>query len=129
MASVRKQQGVNVNIFDRLDAGPGWSDEERMLLDSVRSLANERLMPRAAEYDRSAEFPWDNVRDINALGLNAMFIPEEYGGAPLSYPCYLACVREISKACAATGIIWATCRSRKDPANTAAVRARRTLRA
>src|SRR5262249_52976864 len=42
------------------------------------------------------------------LGLNAMFVPEAYGGAGLSYPAYIACVREISKACASTGIIWAT---------------------
>lgn len=97
-----------MNIFDRLDTNQNWNDEERMLLDSVQTLANEKLAPRAADYDRSAEFPWDNVRDINGLGLNAMFIPEEYGGAPLSYRSYLACVREISKACASTGIIWAT---------------------
>jgi acyl-CoA dehydrogenase len=37
-----------------------------------------------------------------------MFVPEAYGGAQLSYSAYLACVREISKACASTGIIWAT---------------------
>jgi len=37
-----------------------------------------------------------------------MFVPEAYGGAPLSYAAYLACVREISAACASTGIIWAT---------------------
>jgi acyl-CoA dehydrogenase len=37
-----------------------------------------------------------------------MFIPETYGGAALSYCVYLACVREISKACASTGVIWAT---------------------
>lgn len=97
-----------MNILDRLDASPGWSEEERMLLDSVQALATEKLAPRAAEYDRSAEFPWENIQAINELGLNAMFIPEEYGGAPLSYCAYLACVREISKACAATGIIWAT---------------------
>ena len=41
-------------------------------------------------------------------GLNAMFVPEAYGGAQLSYACYLACVREIAQACASTGIIWAT---------------------
>ena len=66
------------------------------------------IAPRAAELDHSGEFPWDNVRDINALGLNMMFVPEAYGGMPLSYLCYLACVREISKACASTGIVWAT---------------------
>lgn len=97
-----------MKIFDRLDNGLALADEEQMLLESVKSLCNDALAPRAAEYDRTAEFPWDNVRDINALGLNAMFIPEAYGGAELSYKAYLACVREISKACASTGIIWAT---------------------
>lgn len=97
-----------MTMFDRLDTSLSLSSEERMLLDSVNALAREKLAPRAEVYDRSGEFPWNNVRDINALGLNAMFVPEEYGGSPLSYQCYLACVREISKACASTGIIWAT---------------------
>lgn len=97
-----------MNVLNRLDADQNWSPEESMLLDSVRQLARERIAPRAAHYDKTAEFPWENVEAINALGLNAMFIPEEYGGAPLSYACYLACVREISQACASTGIIWAT---------------------
>src|SRR5580692_4852239 len=95
-------------LFDRLDALPPLSDEERQLLDSVRALARDEIAPRAAAYDRSGEFPWDNVNAINALGLNAMFVPEAYGGAGLSYAAYLACVREISAACASTGIIWAT---------------------
>ena len=97
-----------MNVLTRLDAAQNWNQEESMLLDSVRQLAREKIAPRAAAYDKSGEFPWDNVQEINALGLNAMFIPEEYGGAPLSYACYLACVRELSQACASTGIIWAT---------------------
>ncbi|HET7157733.1 MAG TPA: acyl-CoA dehydrogenase family protein, partial [Burkholderiales bacterium] len=97
-----------MNVFDRIDASVEFADEERMLLASVRELARERIAPRAAEYDRTGEFPWDNVHAINALGLNAMFIPEAYGGAPVSYAAYLECVREISKACASTGVIWAT---------------------
>jgi alkylation response protein AidB-like acyl-CoA dehydrogenase len=95
-------------LFDRLDALPPLSAEERQLLDSVRALARDQIAPRAAGYDRSGEFPWDNIHAINALGLNAMFVPEAYGGAGLSYAAYLACVREISAACASTGIIWAT---------------------
>src|SRR5436190_22965947 len=95
-------------VLARLDAMPPLSAEERQLLDSVRALARDEIMPRAAEYDRSGEFPWENVRAINALGLNAMFVPEAYGGAGLSYSAYLACVREISAGCASTGIIWAT---------------------
>ena len=97
-----------MKLFDRIDAVPALSAEEMQILQSVRTLARERVMPRAADYDRSGRFPWDNINDINALGLNAMFVPEAYGGAELSYAAYLACVRELSQACASTGIIWAT---------------------
>ena len=97
-----------MKVFDRLDSIPALSPEEVQLLDSVKSLARNQIAPRAEHYDRTGEFPWENVRAINALGLNAVFVPEAYGGAGLGYAAYLACVREISKACAATGIIWAT---------------------
>lgn len=97
-----------MTVFERLDAGLPWSDEERMIIDSMRTLARDCIAPRAAHYDRTAEFPRDNVEAINALGLNSMFIPEAYGGAPLSYAAYIECVRELSKACASTGVIWAT---------------------
>jgi len=97
-----------MKLFARLDEIPALAPEERQLLASVKALARDQIAPRAAAYDRSGEFPWDNVRAINELGLNAMFVPEAYGGAGLSYPAYIACVREISKACASTGIIWAT---------------------
>jgi len=97
-----------MRVFERLDAGLALGEDERLLLESVRTLAREKIAPRAEHYDRSAEFPWDNVQAINQLGLNAMFVPEAYGGAPLSYAAYLACVRELSAACASTGIVWAT---------------------
>ncbi|WP_423195702.1 Acyl-CoA dehydrogenase protein FadFx [Cupriavidus sp. H19C3] len=97
-----------MNLLQRIDARLPLSTEERMLLDSVKSLCATRIAPRAADYDRLGVFPWDNVRAINELGLNAMFIPEAHDGMPLSFVAYLACVREIAKACASTGIIWAT---------------------
>jgi acyl-CoA dehydrogenase len=97
-----------LTLLDRLDASLGLNDDGMMLLDSVRTLAASEIAPRAEHYDRTKEFPWDNVAAINALGLNTMFLPEQYGGFPLPYLCYLACVREISAACASTGIIWAT---------------------
>ena len=97
-----------MNVLERLDDRLKLAQEERMLLDSVRQLSREKIAPRAEHYDRDGTFPWENVHAINALGLNAMFVPEAYGGAPLSFNAYLACVREISQACASTGIIWAT---------------------
>jgi acyl-CoA dehydrogenase len=97
-----------MKVCDRLEELLPLSAEERLLLESVKALAREQIAPRAARYDRSGEFPAANLAAINALGLNAMFVPEAYGGAGLSYAAYIACVREISAACASTGIIWAT---------------------
>lgn len=97
-----------MRVLERLDAAIPLSDDERMLVESVRTLCDKVIAPNAARHDAAGEFPWESLRGINALGLNAMFVPEAYGGAPLSYCAYLACVREISKACASTGIIWAT---------------------
>jgi alkylation response protein AidB-like acyl-CoA dehydrogenase len=97
-----------MTVFDRIARDVRLSNEETLLLDSVRVMARDQIAPRAAHHDATAEFPWDNLKAINGLGLNAVFIPEAYGGAGLSYAVYLACVREISAACAATGIVWAT---------------------
>jgi acyl-CoA dehydrogenase len=97
-----------MKVFQRLDDSIPFSEDERLVIEAVQRLAREKIQPRASEYDETSEFPWENIRDINALELNRMFIPEQYGGSELSYRCYLACCREISKACASTGIIWAT---------------------
>jgi alkylation response protein AidB-like acyl-CoA dehydrogenase len=95
-----------MDVLKRLDDSLDLVEEERLLLDAVRALCRDQIAPRAAAYDQNGEFPWDNVNAINDLGLNAMFIPEEYGGAGMSYVSYLATVREIAKACAATGLTW-----------------------
>ena len=97
-----------MNVLERLDASLALPEHEKQVLEAVQRLAAERIAPRAAAHDESGEFPWDNVRDINELGLNSMFVPAAYGGTELSYSVYLACCREISKACASTGIVWAT---------------------
>ena len=87
---------------------PRLTPEETLLLDSVRTLAREQIEPRASGYDETALFPWDNIAAINALELNRMFIPAAFGGCPLSYTAYLACLAAVSGACASTGLIWAT---------------------
>jgi acyl-CoA dehydrogenase len=97
-----------MNALTRLDRTINLSEDEQMLLESVRALARDLIAPNAQQIDRTGVFPQDNVDAINALGLNAMFIPEAYGGAPMSYTAYLECVRELSRACASTGVIWAT---------------------
>jgi acyl-CoA dehydrogenase len=95
-------------VFERLEQRRAWTAEEQLVLAQARRLAAEKIAPRAAGHDRAGSFPWDNVKDINDLGLNALFVPEAYGGAPMRYRLYLAVVQAISAACASTGIIWAT---------------------
>jgi len=95
-------------LFERIREAASLTDEETAMLAEVRNLANGRFAERAVDLDESEMFPWENIRDLNALELNRMFIPAEYGGIGLSYMCYLLTVKEISRACASTGIIWAT---------------------
>ncbi len=97
-----------MKVFEQLDRRRNWEDAERIVLDQVRRVADEVIAPNAAAYDQSGEFPWDNIRALNELGLNGMFVPEAYGGAPVRYRLYLECVSIISEACAATGITYAT---------------------
>jgi acyl-CoA dehydrogenase len=97
-----------MNVLERLDQGITLAPEEAQLVESVRALARNEIAPRAEGYDRTGEFPWDNIRALNRLGVNGMFVPDEYGGAQMSYTAYLECLREISKACASTGGAWAT---------------------
>src|SRR5215510_13912262 len=97
-----------MKIFDQLERRRDWNEEERLILDAVRRLAADVIAPAAEEADRTAAFPWKNVEAINALGLNALFVPEAYGGSPARYKLYLAVVKALSEACASTGIIYAT---------------------
>jgi acyl-CoA dehydrogenase len=97
-----------MTVLDRIAASSGLSEDEQMIFEAVSSLCRDQISTRAAAYDASGDFPWENIEAINDLALNGMFIPEEYGGTPMSFRCYLACVKQISAACASTGIIWAT---------------------
>src|SRR5262245_60897605 len=97
-----------MKVFDQLERRRDWSEEETLILDAVRRLAADVIAPAAEEADRTAAFPWKNIEAINALGLNAIFVPEAYGGSPARYKLYLAVVKALSEACASTGIIYAT---------------------
>jgi alkylation response protein AidB-like acyl-CoA dehydrogenase len=97
-----------MRVFERLARRRRFTEDEQLVLDQVRRLCAEQIAPRAAELDASGAFPWANIHAINALGLNGLFVPEAFGGAPMSYRLYLQVVQEISAACASTGIVYAT---------------------
>lgn len=97
-----------MRVFERLDNGHDWAEDEAAVIESVARMAREEIAPRAAELDRTKAFPWENVKAINNLGLNGLFIPEAYGGAGMRYSVYIECARLVAAACASTGIVWST---------------------
>jgi alkylation response protein AidB-like acyl-CoA dehydrogenase len=83
------------------------TDEQRGIRDLVRTLARERIAPRAAEIDESAEFPWDMVELMREHELFGLAFDEEYGGSGAGSLMLLVAVEEVSRACATTGLVLA----------------------
>jgi alkylation response protein AidB-like acyl-CoA dehydrogenase len=81
------------------------SDEEAMILQSVRELVADKVAPRAAEIDETGEFPTD-VKELFAQNdLLGIPIPVEYGGLGGTFLTYVKVVEEIAKACASSSLI------------------------
>src|SRR5919202_3388331 len=79
--------------------------EQREIRDVVRQLARERIAPRAAEIDSTAEFPWDVVELFRDHELFGILYDEEHGGLGASALLALVVIEEISKVCATSGLI------------------------
>ena len=79
--------------------------EQREIRDLVRELARERIAPRAAEIDKSAEFPWDVVELYRENEIFGILFDEEYGGIGASALMTLVVIEEVSKVCATSGLI------------------------
>src|SRR5204862_5229065 len=90
----------------RVPADP-LSDEQREIRELVRILARERIAPRAAEIDRTAEFPWDVVELYRENGIFGLMFDEQYGGVGASALMTLVAIEEVSKHCATSGLILA----------------------
>lgn len=83
------------------------SDEQREIRELVRTLARERIAPRAAEIDASAEFPWDIVELLREHELLGLPFDETYGGTGTGALMLLVAIEEVSKVCATTGLVLA----------------------
>jgi alkylation response protein AidB-like acyl-CoA dehydrogenase len=81
------------------------TDEQREIRGLIRTIARERIAPRAAEIDKSAEFPWDVVELFREHELFGLLFDEEHGGAGASALMTLVAIEEVSKVCATSGLI------------------------
>ncbi len=81
------------------------TEEQQMVREMCRKFAVNELEPKAAEYDRSHEFPWEHVKKLGEMGMLGIVYPEEYNGAGMDYITYAVAVEEISRGDASAGVI------------------------
>ncbi|MDD2752142.1 MAG: acyl-CoA dehydrogenase family protein, partial [Candidatus Omnitrophica bacterium] len=83
------------------------SDEQKMIRDLARKIAEEKIRPVAAKYDQSEEYPWDVIKVIADSGLFGLFIPEQYGGMGIGVLNLCIATEELSRACGGIAVCYA----------------------
>jgi alkylation response protein AidB-like acyl-CoA dehydrogenase len=80
------------------------TEDQRLLVAMVRDFAEAKLRPQAAELDKTERFPIENLREMAALGLMGMTVPEQYGGSPMGHLAMSLAITELARGCAATAV-------------------------
>ncbi len=80
-------------------------EDVRSVREMVRDFAESEIRPIAAQIDETHEFPAENTKKMAELGLLGMFVPEQWGGAGMSYLAYVVAIEELSRVCASHGVI------------------------
>src|SRR6476661_3599634 len=74
-----------------------WTDEQRLLRDTVRDFARQEVAPVAEELDRTKAFPYELVAKMGELGLMGIPFPEDYGGGGADTLAYALAVEELTR--------------------------------
>ena len=82
-----------------------FTEEQLMLQDAARRIAQDVIAPSAEHFDRSGEFPLDNIRLLGENGLMGIEVPAQYGGAGMDPVAYVLAVVEIAAGDAAHSTI------------------------
>ncbi|HEY9541861.1 MAG TPA: acyl-CoA dehydrogenase family protein [Luteimonas sp.] len=83
----------------------GFTEEQLMIQDVARRIAQEKVGPSAEQFDKSGEFPLENIRLLGENGLMGIEVPAEYGGAGMDPVAYVLAMVEIAAADAAHSTI------------------------
>jgi len=82
-----------------------FNDEQRQMRDAVRDFCVNEVAPKAEWRDHEGRFEDGLIEKLGQMGLFGTYVPEEYGGAGQDVITYIMTVEELSRACAATGIL------------------------
>lgn len=80
-------------------------EEQRMFVDQLRKMVDEKVAPRAAEIDEKEEFPWDLKKIFQDMGLLGLSVPEKFGGTNQGHMYTCLAVEEIARACVSSSLI------------------------
>ncbi len=80
-------------------------EDVQSVREMVRDFAESEIRPIAARIDETHEFPAENTKKMAELGLLGMFVPEQWGGAGMTYLAYVVAIEELSRVCASHGVI------------------------
>lgn len=83
-----------------------FNEMEQEIIDMLHDFCIKEVKPIAAELDEKEEFTQNAREKLAEMGMLGTYIPEEYGGAGLSYLTYIACCEELAKYCASTSIMF-----------------------
>ncbi len=80
------------------------SELTQQVAQTVKDFARQHIKPHVMEWDESQEFPLPVFKELGKLGLMGVLVPEEYGGAGLSYFEYVTVISEIAQVCGSIGL-------------------------
>ncbi|MEY2754787.1 MAG: hypothetical protein RJB65_1145 [Actinomycetota bacterium] len=80
------------------------TDEQREFRAVLRRFCEDRIAPRAAEVDRTAQYSWENWADLRSMELTSLSFPTEYGGAGASLVDQAIAAEEIARVCVSTSL-------------------------
>ncbi|MDT5229620.1 MAG: hypothetical protein QOI39_120, partial [Mycobacterium sp.] len=73
------------------------SDEETMLVETVRTFIDRDVKPTVREVEHANEYPEAWIEQMKRIGIFGLAVPEEYGGSPVSMPCYVQVTEELAR--------------------------------
>jgi alkylation response protein AidB-like acyl-CoA dehydrogenase len=80
------------------------TENQKLIAQTVKDFAEKNIRPYLMDWDESQIFPVEVLKKMGELGIMGVLVPEEYGGAGLSYFEYITAIQEVAKVCGSVGL-------------------------